>query len=372
MPRWSARGRRAGWLVLAAAMACAGATPPGRTARREAAPRVILFVADGAGAAAWTAGYLAARGLGRTMAVARLPVSGLLEPGNTSRLRPESASSATAFATGVRSYYYAVGVGPDSLPRRTVLEAAEERGMATGVLTTTTVVDATPAAFVAHVRTRQELAAIADQMAAAPLEVLMGDGEGWFDGSLRPDRRNLLPMMGERATIVESGDELRALELGATDALVGFFPSDTLRDPARRDPSLTEMTRAALAILDRDPDGFFLMVENEHTDHSAHENRPQEVIAAEILSLDEAVAEALAYRERHPETLVVVLGDHETGGLSLVPVEGRLEGRYASEDHTLSLVPVFAAGPGAERFGGIHTNDEIGRLLLAAVVAAAD
>ena len=348
--------------------------------RHEAGPdpaaadgaRVILFVADGAGVTAWSAGYLAAGAAGRALAVAGLPVTGLVASRNTSRRAPESASSASALATGVATYYRAVSVGPDSLPRTTVLEAAEAAGLATGVVTTTTLVDATPAAFLAHARHRyDDQAAIAEQIAASPAEVLMGDGRGWFDGSLRPDGRDLLSSMTDRFSLVESGDDLRAVDPGEVDALLGLFSMDLLRDPARRDPSLAEMTRAALQVLDRDPDGFFLLVENEHTDHSSHENLPQDVIAAEILSLDDAVAEALAYQREHPETLVIVASDHETGGMALLPQEGGgVEARWPVTGHTATLVPVFAKGPGAEGFGGFHEMEEIGRLLMAAVGAA--
>ena len=133
-------------LVLAAGSASAQVGEP---------PRVILFVVDGAGVAHWSAGYLAADSMGRPLAVASLPVVGLLDSRNVYRLMPESASSATALATGVRAYYDAVGVGLDSLPRETVLEAAEAAGRSTGVITTTTLVDATPAAFLAHVPSRR-------------------------------------------------------------------------------------------------------------------------------------------------------------------------------------------------------------------------
>jgi alkaline phosphatase len=92
------------------------------------------------------------------------------------------------------------------------------------------------------------------------------------------------------------------------------------------------------------------------------------VLAAEILAFDDAIREALAYRERHPETLIIVVSDHETGGISLVPTPtGTLETRYGSHDHTLTLVPLFAVGPGAERFGGIRRNEDLGRLLMGAV-----
>jgi alkaline phosphatase len=84
-----------------------------------------------------------------------------------------------------------------------------------------------------------------------------------------------------------------------------------------------------------------------------------------MLDLDRAVASALRFRERFPETLVVITADHETGGLALQHDEsGSISAAYTSGGHTATMVPLFAIGPGAERFGGIATNDHVGRLLI--------
>lgn len=130
-------------LVAIAGVGCAdaGSVNVGRKTPTEPR-RVVLFVADGAGVAYWSAALYAADSL----ALESFPVVGLFDPGNTSHPIPESASSATALATGIRSFYHSVGVGPDSLPRTTVLEAAEDVGLATGFVTTTLLTDATPAA----------------------------------------------------------------------------------------------------------------------------------------------------------------------------------------------------------------------------------
>ncbi|MCH8922913.1 MAG: alkaline phosphatase, partial [Planctomycetes bacterium] len=117
----------------------------------------------------------------------------------------------------------------------------------------------------------------------------------------------------------------------------------------------------SVAILDRDPEGFFLMVENEGSDTEAHANVERDVLVAEMLDFDDAVRVALEYQERHPETLVVVTADHETGGLGLTPDRNRnVILRYSTRDHTAAFVPLFASGPGAERFGGLKENWEIG------------
>lgn len=329
------------------------------------ARRVVLFVADGAGVAHWSATLYSVDSL----AVRAFPVLGLVDPRNTSRPLPESASSATAIATGVQTFSAAVGVGPDSQPRLTVLEAAEAGGLATGLVTTTLLTDATPAAFAAHVPNRSQGFDIARQITRAGIEVLLGDGRAAFDPSGRPDSLNLIAELRRDHVWVETPAQLAAAAgADSVRALAGFFAIDREFETARRRPSLAEMTAAALQVVDRDPDGFFLMVESEHIDHFGHENLPLGAVVAEVLELDRAIGVALEYRSRHPETLIVVVGDHDTGGLDLAPDStGALAASWGTTRHTAEMVPVFAVGPEAEEFGGLRTGAEIGRALLRAV-----
>jgi alkaline phosphatase len=316
------------------------------------ATRTVLLIADGAGIAHWTALHVA----GDSLAVAAFPSVALVDPGNTTGLRVESASTATAYAIGERTIHGGIGVSADLEPRPTVLEVAERHGRATGLVTTTFLLDATPAAFAAHVPNRRDWPEIARQMLDQGIEVLMGDGLEWFDS---------LPIR-ERYRVVTDPAELEGLDTDTLPRLLGLFPIDSVADPARRRPSLAEMTRTALEILDRDPDGFFLLVENEHTDHRAHDNAPLSVIQAEMRAFDEAVRVALDYRAHRPETLIVVTGDHETGGLAVVPgPDERPRGRYVLKGHSLELVPLFAVGPGSERLTGILSNAAVGQALLA-------
>jgi alkaline phosphatase len=84
-----------------------------------------------------------------------------------------------------------------------------------------------------------------------------------------------------------------------------------------------------------------------------------------IFDFDAAVGLALDYQAEHPETLVLVTGDHETGGISLTyDADREIVMQYASGGHTGALLPLFAAGPGAERFGGIIRNDRVGLILM--------
>ncbi|MBI4410012.1 MAG: alkaline phosphatase [Gemmatimonadetes bacterium] len=356
---------RALGLVGLVLVACGpfGRGPDSATPRPMGPPRVVLFIGDGAGLAYWSA----ARFRDEPLAVEEFRVVGLVDTRSASHKVTDSAAGATVYATGVRTYNGAIGVGPDSLPRRTVLELAEMSGLATGLVATSSITHATPASFTAHVSSRQAEPEIARQMAGAEIDVLLGGGRGYFDGSLRPDSQDLLTGMRRRYSYVEDAAALRTLRADTVRALLGLFAPRHLPAAAERRPTLAEMTSAALAVLDHDPEGFFLMVEGSQPDWRGHENNTLESVTAEMLDLDRAVRAALVYREKHPETLIVVVADHETGGLALEEDSpGTLRADYTTEGHTGEMVPLFAIGPGAERFGGILPNTRVGELLLEA------
>ena len=384
-------------------------------------PRVIVFIVDGAGVGHWSLANLTTNDL----ALREFPVVGLVDTRGANHIYTGSAASATAYATGERTFINAIGVGMDSLPRKTVLELAEEQGMATGLVTTGRITDATPAAFATHVPNRVYEWEIARQLSLKTVTVLMGGGRENFEAYDRPDSTDLVTPLRERYTFVEDTRGLRSLDMDTVTSLLGLFtPSDMPVYP-ERSPSLTEMTKATLEVLDKNPLGFFLMLETEQTDTQAHEHAPLEVLAGEMLDVNETILTILEYQNRNPETLILVLGDHETGGLAvqtetaqgalrsarteLQSMSGRLQeiaallksedspladstlrlvdrlstqvqtrvsevrggailvARYTTPDHTVDLVPVFAKGPGAAQFGGIIDNDRVGQLLLGAV-----
>ena len=358
-------------LVVAScvAVACAPASPLPQTTPSGVGPRrVILIIADGAGSSYWS--VLGMVGGSRTLEA--FPVTGMVQPRGTSPRVIDSAASATAYAIGIATFNGAIGVGPDSAAHETVLEAAEKSGLATGLVTTTSITDATPAAFAAHVPSRERHADIASQLAISGVDVLMGDGLGYFDGTLRPDSQNLLLELESRYAIVRSPAELARLAAEAPPALLALFgrSNSPALDPSK--PHLAEMARAALDVLSRDRDGFFLLLETEGSDEAAHANAPIEDVLAIMTDLDAAISVALNYQKLHPRTLLVVTSDHETGGAALHTGRGNVHTlRYTTTGHTASMVPLFASGPGAEAFAGVHQSDAVGRLLRAAVLGVA-
>ena len=354
-------------LIAVALTACAPSAPEARAPETpapeaETGPfRVILIIGDGTGLSYWSAAQL---GL-RSIAVAEMPVIGLVGTTASDNYITDSAAGATAFAAGVKTYNGAIGVGADTTAVETVLDVAQARGKATGLVATATLTHATPAAFAAHVPDRGMYFAIADQLAAADVDVMIGGGRRYFDPAERPDSVDLLAALAEEATVIDSAAALVALDPSGVDRLVAFVDEDNPPAAAQRTVTLGEMTRTALSILDRDEDGFFLMVEGAQIDWRGHENAPLNAVIAELFDLDGAVRAALDYQQEAPNTLVLVTADHETGGLALhYDDSGVFGAHYTTGSHTAGLVPLFASGPGASHFGGIKENDEIGRILL--------
>lgn len=356
-------------LILATSTGCASTAQQIETPSPAAvAPtRVILFIGDGVGTAYWSAARFATDDL----AIEQFPVLGLVDTRSSSHKVTDSAAGATVYATGVRTYNGAIGVGPDSTALETVLEVAEANGMATGLVATSTITHATPASFAAHVVHRSMEGEIARHMARKEIDVLLGGGRKYFDGTGR-DADDLLPALKERYTYVETADQLQSLALDTVSTLLGLFSDDGMPTALEgRTPTLPEMTRAALEIVARNPNGFFLMVEASQPDWRGHANRPLEEVTAEMLDYDQAIRVALEYQARHPETLIVITADHETGGLALEQgPDDTLVADYTTTSHTGSMIPLFAKGPGAERFGGVQDNARIGQLLMEIVRGA--
>ena len=299
---------------------------------------VILFIADGFGPASAT--------LGRALKGAPLAFDpylvGTAETSATDSRVTDSAAGATAYSCGLKTYNGAIGVGADGSPCKTVLEAAEARGMATGLVATSRMTHATPASFAAHVKRRSEEASIAAQMASSGVDLMLGGGRQHF--TEREDGRDLTAELAAGGYTV-AFDREGYDRIGGLPA-VALLAHNHLAYEIDRDetdqPSLADMTRLALELLSASPEaqasGFFLMVEASRIDHAAHGKDPVGH-AHDILAYDAAFAEAVAFARRDGNTLLVGTADHETGGMTL----GR-DGNY-----TWDPAPILAATMSAER-----------------------
>lgn len=368
-------------LAPGAVAAHATAAPADATARPRS---VILMIPDGCGPAAITLARLVS---GRALVLDSLLV-GAVETHSADSHVTDSAASGTAYATGVKTRNWMLGVDPDERPLGTLLEAAEARGMSTGLVTTADLTDATPAAFVAHVARRTLQDSIAIEMLEHHVDLLLGgDWQHWRPvtaGGTRLDGRDLFAEhRGRGGTVVTTPAELAAtralplLGLFGTDAIAPDIDRDTLREP-----SLAQMTAKALELLAPSPRGFFVMIEGGRIDDAGHEDDPA-TVAREVLGYDRAVGLALAFARRDRHTLVVSVADHETGGLGL----GRRMGRsspYVMHPESLLTArasvwrmsdDILAGGDPvtvAERGTGVGLLDDDERTALRAAATAPD
>lgn len=328
---------------------------------------IILMIGDGMGVVQVTAGRTVKGGL----ALEKFSHLGLLlTHASGDDYVTDSAAGATALSTGVTTRNGMIAMAPDSTAVETVLEKARKRGKQTGLVVACSITHATPASFAAHVPSRSMQLEIAGQMAVSGADLLLGGGWGWFlpasEGGRRKDGRNLLAdMKKDGYTVVLSDSAWNALGDRPVRRLVGLFAENHVGKAGERSPSLADMTRSALARLSAGPDGLFLMVEGSQIDWGSHDNQ-SDYAATEMADFDDAVEVALQFAEGHPGTLIVVTADHETGGFALVGGSqgGKsVVGKFVTGHHTAAMVPLFAHGPGAERFTGIRPNRDVGAIL---------
>jgi len=345
-----------GFFIVFTALSC------GRDANY---PRnIILFIGDGMGIAHITAGKIA-RG---TLNLERFSVSGMVTTHSENELITDSAAAATALATGHKTYNRAVSISADKKPLKTLFEFAEELGKSTGVVVTSSVTHATPAAFFAHVEDRRQHADIAEQIVNSGLDVMIGGGWTYFipksnAGSRRQDNKNLLKSLETRMPVVLSYDKLP----GQGKKLAALLAPDGLPKSADRDYSLAELTEAAIRILSKNRKGFVLLIEGSQIDWAAHE-QDHEGIIAEMIDFDGAVGIGFDFAQKHGSTLIIVTADHETGGFAVH--DGSMKTKqvtstgFTTTGHTASMVPIFAFGPGSSPFSGIQDNARIGQILI--------
>lgn len=281
----------------------------------------------------------------------------------------DSAAGITALLTGhkVPNRWLSARWGPSGQvePLTTLLEMAEARGLATGVVTTTRVTDATPAAAYAHVADRddeQEIAAALISGGSPPrigdgVEVILGGGLDYFlpleKGGVRMDGRDLrAEMIAAGYSFVDSEAAMKKAVRGGIRRLLGLFSGSDMEFEADRreglaEPSLAQMTRAALQILRRDPHGYFLLVESGLIDRAHHRNNAYRAID-EVLALDDAVGEALSLVGETASIYVTADHDHTMVIAGYAPVESDVFTQAGTDTEGRAYTALlYANGPSA-------------------------
>lgn len=344
--------------------ACQGRWIPKSPDRLQCAPvprNTILLIGDGMGPEQVRAGGLFAHGAAGTLALERLAHRGSMTTCSATDAVTDSAASATAMATGLKvgNAVLSMDIPGSGAPVETITEQSAKSGKSIGLVTTTWITHATPAAFALHIQERHMGDALVDALLKGiQPRVLMGGAK--YADAARAQAADY--------AVVKNRAELLAIDSSKAQKVWGQFGDDNMpyeKDGVGELPHLSEMARVALQILETDPDGFFLMIEGGRIDHAGHEN-DIERLGPEVAEFDRAVQVALEWAKGRGDTLILVTADHETGGLKLPRAykgEWPPPARWQHEDHTSTPVALYAQGPNAQLVREGLDNTDVFRIL---------
>ena len=329
---------------------------------KKPAKNVILFIGDGMSLPARQMARILSKGITEgkyndLLEMEKMSNLALITTSGSDSLVTDSANSASAYATGQKGAVNAMGVYADSTkdpfddPKvENIIELAKRtRGMATGIVSTANITDATPAAMLAHTRKRSEQNFIAQEM-LNPLhrpDVILGGGSRQFlpksvPGSKRSDERNLIEEFKQQG-YVTAINKTELKQVGTTDKLLGLFQLDNMdvyidrevtKNPAvlgnfNDQPTLMDMTKAAIDVLSKNKNGFFLMVEGACIDKQLHTMDWQRA-TYDTIEMDKAVGIAKEFAKKNEDTLIIVVADHSHGA-SITGTYHELDGKTGRE-----------------------------------------
>jgi len=350
------------FLIVAIVLMACSSSGNGQN-KPEQPTKIIFLIGDGMGLSAVTTGFYYGE---QPSVFTRFKEIGLQQTSSAIEKVTDSAASGTALATGTKTYNGAIGIDTSLTPHQSIAELTASLGWSTGVVATSTISHATPASFFAHVEQRGMEDEIAAQLLSSEIDFFAGGGLARFIA--RADSTNILPLAAEKGFLVDTS-KLAAEGTLEADKKYGFLLAmggmPTMIQG--RGDFLPDATSLAISHLSQNQEGFFLMIEGSQIDWAGHA-KDTEYLVSEMLDFEKTIAAALDYAEKDGNTLVVVTADHETGGFALAPELSKenpygnykeLGPVFATGQHSATLIPVFAYGPGAENFKGIYQNTDI-------------
>ena len=314
---------------------------------------IIFLIGDGMGLAQISAARTVN---GNYLNILRCTDIGLVSTSAADKYVTDSGASGTAYACGEKTNFYTLGVDVDGNPLTDIFEIIEPLGYSTGLITTDRITGATPGAFYAHQTDRFKFELIALDILNKGIDFFAGGGKENFN--MRADSLNLLDSLySEGYQVVSSLSQIQ----GDKKVAALLYDGEPPKMSEGRGNMLSDALNIALNRLSENKTGFFIMAEGAQIDWACHDN-DQEYLLNEMADFDKAVGVALDFAEQYGNTLVVILADHETGGYALV--DGNVEnntvvGEFVINQHTGTMIPVFAYGPGAENFTGTFENNEV-------------
>lgn len=308
---------------------------------------IILFIPDGTSLPQYYAAFTANKG---KLNVFNMKSTGLSKTNSSNAYITDSAPGSTAFATGVKTKNTFVGVDHMGKALAQIPDIIADKGLVSGLISTGDVTDATPADFYAHSDNRNSSEPILKDFAASKTKILIGGPTSGLS------QENLLKFKESKIDLYQ---DLKSVNKIANRTLV-IDPLASQR-VSQRGNWLADAFDLTLNNLKDNTKGFFMMVEASQTDGGGHSNNIEQLVT-ELLDFDHVVGKAMKFADENKETLVIVVGDHETGGLTLLDgslKEGWIFGNFSTNDHTSIPSSVFAYGPNSKEFTGLFENTEI-------------
>ncbi|MBT9187365.1 alkaline phosphatase [Zobellia russellii] len=307
---------------------------------------VILLIGDGNGLNQISSAVLANGG---ELTLSQLKSIGFLKTQSSDDFTTDSAAAGTALATGVKTYNRAIGLDPERKPVENMPEYFSKYNFVSGIITTDHVTGATPASFYAHQKDRSDTELIASDLLKSDLSLFVGGGAKDFKFDWKKTEFNILNKIDEIGKDQSEKIGHFLSEKGVPGVLEG------------RGNALAIATKNGIEFLNSKDKPFFLMVEAAQIDSNGHYNNVGGIVT-EGIDFDRAITEAIKFADTSGNTLVIITADHETSGFSIPQgnlEEGIIEGTFTTYDHTATMVPVFAYGPGSQLFQGTYENNHL-------------
>lgn len=326
---------------------------------------IILLIGDGFGLSQISAAILSSK----DNPFNEFKSIGFVNTCSADNLITDSAAGATALATGYRTNNGRISIDENGNIIEHVIEIAQKKKKSTGVIATSSITNATPAAFLSHQLRREDEFRIAEQIAKSNVDIFFGAGTDFFlpvnSGGKRDDSKNLIDsLINYGYNLIKEPDEL--LTKPITKKSFGLFAEYSLPHADKRNYSLGLLTKSAIDYLSKDKNGFFLMVEGSQIDWAADQN-DDEYLFSEINDFITAIAEAIKFAKQDKNTLVIVTADHDTGSAGITGYDTdkkRVKLTWATKHHTANFVGIFSYGPSAKLFNGFFNNYDIGRKII--------
>ena len=312
---------------------------------------IIMLIGDGNGLTQISSSVLANGG---ALTLTQLKSIGLLKTQSADDFTTDSAAAGTALATGEKTNNRAIGVDTLGHSLLNITELLHRNDFVSGCITTDDITGATPSAFFAHRTDRSDVEGILSDLSKSRLSLLIGGGANAFEK--RTGEMDFTILKSTEA-IARSKDK-RVVHFISEDSVPGVLEG--------RGTILSTATKNGLAFLNAKNVPFFLMIEGSKIDSYGHHNNVSGIVS-EGIDFDRAITEAIKFADASGNTLVIVTADHETSGFSIPQgnLKNRMiEGDFTTDDHTGTMVPIFAYGPQSYEFQGVYENTEVFRKIL--------